>query len=87
MLFTGLVWCYDVYMQHNNMSYLSDISAENDSSFESQDSDVEISEEDQIFHKDIYLSVAKMNQSDNHLYISPRLIYPYYSVWLPPKLN
>ena len=83
----GVVWCYDVYMQHSKLSYWSEVSAENDSSFESQDSDVEISEEDQIFHKDIYLSVAKMDISDNPLYISPRINYPHYSIWLPPKLN
>lgn len=83
----GVIWCYDVYLQQSNTNYWVEVTAENDSSFEAQDSDVEISEEDQIFHMQLFLSASEMNVADNHFYISPRLILPFYSVWHPPKLS
>lgn len=83
----GAIWGYDVYLQQSNAHFWVEVSAENNSSFEAQDSDVEISEEDQNFQESRFLSVTKTHTSDNHSYRSPRLILPFYSVWHPPKLS
>lgn len=86
MLFMGAIWSYDVYLQQDNSNYWVESSAQNDSSFEVQDSDVEISEEDQIFQSSIFLSLPEIGVADYHLYVSPRLDLAFHSVWQPPKL-
>ncbi len=85
MLLMSAIWCYDVYMQQSNANYWSEISSEDTSSIEVQDSDVEISEEDQISHKTIFLPVLTIAIDNNHFYISPRLNLPISSPWQPPQ--
>ena len=87
LLFMGMLLYYNICFQQSNTSSLVELNAENSSSPNFVDFDLDINEEDQIIYGlEIFLMVEKYTQH-NHFYITSKSSQPFYSVWQPPKLS
>ena len=87
LLLMGMLLCYTICFQQSNASPLVELSSENSSSPDFVDSDLDISEEDQIIYGlEFFLMVEKYTQH-NHFYHTSRSSQPFYPVWQPPRLS
>lgn len=87
LLLVGMLLCYNICFQQSNTSPLVELSSENCLSPNFVDSDLDISEEDQIIYGlEIFLMVEKYTQH-NHFYYTSSSSQPFYPVWQPPKLS
>lgn len=87
LLFAGMLLYYNVCFQQSHASSLVELNAENSSSSNFVDFDLDMNEEDQIIYGlEIFLMVEK-NTQHNHFYYTGRSSQPFYPVWQPPKLS
>ena len=76
-----------IYFEQNSSAPLMELSAENNSTLECVDSDLDLNEEIQIDTVQLFPSVVCFHPQHNHFHFTQIALHPFYPVWQPPKLS
>ena len=86
ILVLGLLLLADVCVQQKDTSLLTELNADNTSSLDAVDPDLDLSEEHQITFSIEFSALVEQLTVHNHFQIANRSTRPCFSVWQPPEL-
>lgn len=87
LLVMSMLLCYTIYYEQKKSSSVIELSADNGSTMESPDSDLDLNSEFQIISDIEFSSLVEKQTQHHYFHFTIKLFPPFYSVWQPPRLS